>query len=115
MHSGLEKHSQVFCKLLTHLNNTYTKDNAECLPVLSSTIEFLRLLLTQSTDDDGGFGRTYTLGIHELRNVVCWGVGDEQHPLYDLEKVLEVKLESIYRFSKKYCFDEKILFLLFTI
>lgn len=87
--NGLEKHSQVFYKLLIHLNNTYTKDNAECLPVLSSTIEFLRLLLTQSTDDDGGgFGRTYTLGIHELRNV-CWGVGDEHHPLYDLEKVLE--------------------------
>lgn len=87
----------MFYKLLTHLHSTYNKDSADSLQLLSATIEFLRLLLAENSEEESEFVRTYTLTVPELRKFINWTMRDECHPLYELEKLLEVSaLYSIF-------------------
>ena len=82
--SGLKTHSNVFTKLLLHINNTFSKDSSDCLSTLSTSIEFLRLLVVDTVTP------SHSLTTRQLAEVLSWEP-EIQHPLDDLEKLLEVR------------------------
>jgi hypothetical protein len=86
----LEKNAGVFGSLVARMNTTFNKDSSDCLSTLSTTLEFLRLLMVMEAGDEDESIRTYTLTQGELHAVLSWKPTMADHPLMDLEKLLEV-------------------------
>lgn len=102
--SVLEQKTTAIGRLMVRINTTFSKDSSDCLSTLSTLLEFLRLLMTvkQPLDETLTPPRTYTLSQQELQEVLSWNPSMENHPLLDLEKLVEESaedeetLESLY-------------------
>ena len=80
----------AFYRLLQRIKIKFSKDSSDSLSTFSTTLEFLRLLVsTEPADDDIPLTRTITLTNAELREVVNWTQNITTHPLVDLNKYLE--------------------------
>ena len=80
----------AFYKLLQRIRQKFSKDSSDSLSTFSTTLEFLRLLVsTDPADEDMPLTRTMTLTNFELREVVSWQQHTFDHPLLFLKKVLE--------------------------
>ena len=89
--SVLEQKTTAIGRLMVRINTTFSKDSSDCLSTLSTLLEFLRLLMIVDLPADGiTVTRTFTLSQHELQEVLSWNPNMENHPLLDLEKLLEV-------------------------
>ncbi|CAG9862506.1 unnamed protein product [Phyllotreta striolata] len=87
-----------FSSLLNKLLAGFSKDNAECLSVLNTLVEFLRVCATAEDDPEGNLlynPRKMKLSPDELKTLLKWpGSGDnELHPLLKLEKRLKEVVE----------------------
>lgn len=92
LYRGLERVCGVFGNLLRRVNNTFSKESSDCLSTLSTTLELLRLLVNVETpEEDVSITRTYTLTHKQLQDILQWEPNTTDHPLLDLEKLLEVK------------------------
>ncbi|KAJ8303301.1 hypothetical protein KUTeg_019697 [Tegillarca granosa] len=88
--SVLEQKTTVLGKLMVRINTTFSKDSSDCLSTLSTLLEFLRLLVSVEVPGmEVTISRTYTLSLKELQEVLSWKPSMENHPLLDLEKLLE--------------------------
>jgi hypothetical protein len=93
----LEQKTTALGRLMVRINTTFSKDSSDCLSTLSTLLEFLRLLVSVESPLAGiTVTRTYTLSQKELHEVLSWNPSMENHPLLDLEKMLEVKYCKIY-------------------
>lgn len=92
-----EKHKLSLYRLLQRIKFKFSKDSSDCLSTFSTTLEFLRLLVSaELPEEDMPLTRTITLSNQELREVVAWTQDMTNHPLVDLQKLLEVaKLNNI--------------------
>ena len=80
----------AFYKLLQRIRQKFSKDSSDSLSTFSTTLEFLRLLVsTDPVEEDIPVTRTMTLTNFELREVVSWQQHIFEHPLLYLNKVLE--------------------------
>lgn len=88
----LEQKTTAIGRLMVRINTTFSKDSSDCLSTLSTLLEFLRLLMTvkQPLDETLTPPRTYTLSQQELQEVLSWNPSMGNHPLLDLEKLVEV-------------------------
>ncbi|OWF41313.1 Protein virilizer-like [Mizuhopecten yessoensis] len=86
--SLLEQKTTALGRLMVRINTTFSKDSSDCLSTLSTLLEFLRLLV-EIPEDGPELTRTYTLTQTELQAVLSWNPSMENHPLLDLEKLLE--------------------------
>ncbi|XP_056008740.1 protein virilizer homolog isoform X5 [Ostrea edulis] len=102
--SVLEQKTTAIGRLMVRINTTFSKDSSDCLSTLSTLLEFLRLLMTVERPPLESLTppRTYTLSQQELQEVLSWNPSMENHPLLDLEKLVEESakdeetLESLY-------------------
>ncbi|XP_078337705.1 protein virilizer homolog isoform X3 [Crassostrea virginica] len=101
--SVLEQKTTAIGRLMVRINTTFSKDSSDCLSTLSTLLEFLRLLMTvEQPMDDQAPPRSFTLSQQELQEVLSWNPSMENHPLLDLEKLVEESakdeetLESLY-------------------
>ncbi|KAK3085549.1 hypothetical protein FSP39_005168 [Pinctada imbricata] len=87
----LEQKTTAIGRLMVRINTTFSKDSSDCLSTLSTLLEFLRLLMVVDVPGDNGITvtRTSTLSQKELQEVLSWNPNMENHPLLDLEKLLE--------------------------
>ncbi|XP_071177036.1 protein virilizer homolog isoform X2 [Mytilus edulis] len=86
----LEQKTTALGRLMVRINTTFSKDSSDCLLTLSTLLEFLRLLVSVESPMAGiTVTRTYTLSQKELHQVLSWNPSMENHPLLDLEKLLE--------------------------
>ncbi|BFZ19611.1 hypothetical protein BsWGS_22649 [Bradybaena similaris] len=105
---SLERNAAAIHSLLNRINNTFSKDNSDCLSALSDVLELLRLLTTIDVGEDVSLTRTKVMSHEDLRRFVCWKVDvdvdlevETRHPLEELEDLskreesLETVLESI--------------------
>lgn len=80
----------MFSSLLSRVNNTFSKDSSDCLSTLSVSLDFLRLLVSlDPPEEEEGVARSYIINKQQLRGLLSW-TPDQDHPLDDLEKLLEV-------------------------
>ena len=78
-------------RLLQRIKFKFCKDSSDCLSTFSTTLEFLRLLVsTEASVEDVSPTRTLTLSHQELRELVGWSKDFTNHPLVDLQKHVEV-------------------------
>lgn len=97
----LEQKTTVLGRLMVRINTTFSKDSSDCLSTLSTLLEFLRLLVSVEVPGmEVTISRTYTLSLKELQEVLSWKPSMENHPLLDLEKLLEVKYLSLNFYFK---------------
>lgn len=100
LYSTFEKHKLCVYRLLQRIKFKFSKDSSDCLSTFSTTLEFLRLLVsTEPPDVDMALTRTITLSNQELREVVAWTQDMSTHPLVDLQKLLEVKMLTFIKTS----------------
>lgn len=96
--SVLEQKTTAIGRLMVRINTTFSKDSSDCLSTLSTLLEFLRLLMTvEQPMDDQAPPRSFTLSQQELQEVLSWNPSMENHPLLDLEKLVEVGQMTVIR------------------
>ncbi|XP_052817206.1 protein virilizer homolog [Mya arenaria] len=84
-----EKHKSAVYRLLQRIKIKFSKDSSDTLSTFSTTLEFLRLLVCTDMPDT----RSITLTNQELREVVGWNKDVTNHPLIDLQKLLDESLK----------------------
>lgn len=85
-----EHHKLAFYRLLLRIKSKFSKDSSDSLSTFSTTLEFLRLLVsTEPSEEDIPLTRTMTLTNAELREVISWQQHIFNHPLEHLNKYLE--------------------------
>ncbi|XP_031343307.1 protein virilizer isoform X1 [Photinus pyralis] len=90
----LLKKSDVFAKVLNKTVEGYSKENEDCLSVISSLVEFFRICLIPDEVPDPLTGnlRTMKMNVGEVQSMLGWtgeqAEGAEQHALLRLENVL---------------------------
>ncbi|WAR13260.1 VIR-like protein [Mya arenaria] len=88
-HNTFEKHKSAVYRLLQRIKIKFSKDSSDTLSTFSTTLEFLRLLVCTDMPDT----RSITLTNQELREVVGWNKDVTNHPLIDLQKLLDESLK----------------------
>lgn len=91
----LLKKNDVFSIVLNKLANDFSADNTECLSILNTLVEFLRLCVTLDDDSEPNLlyiPRTIKMTLPEMKGLISWPVEGkpENHPMISLEEKLKV-------------------------
>lgn len=91
---GLDQHPGAVYSLFTRFSSSFSKDSSDCLSTLSTTLEFLRLMVN-GYEDGAQSGRTILLQVNELADLLRGSSKDKDgktiepfQPVVELEKLL---------------------------
>ncbi|XP_067142152.1 protein virilizer homolog isoform X2 [Centruroides vittatus] len=96
---ALIQHPSTLRSLFARLSTTFSKDSSDCLSTLSTTLEFLRLMVHGYEETSQPVSaRTLVLSTSELRKILDWykfeqntnnnSSEKQSHPLFELERLL---------------------------
>ncbi|XP_023242093.1 protein virilizer homolog [Centruroides sculpturatus] len=96
---ALIQHPSTLRSLFARLSTTFSKDSSDCLSTLSTTLEFLRLMVHGYEETSQPVpARTLVLSTSELRKILDWfkfeqntnnnSSEKQSHPLFELERLL---------------------------
>ncbi|KAG8190819.1 hypothetical protein JTE90_028318 [Oedothorax gibbosus] len=90
---GLDQHPGAVYSLFTRFSSSFSKDSSDCLSTLSTTLEFLRLMVN-GYEDGAQTGRTILLTVTELADLLRGDINSKEkdikpfQPVKELEKLL---------------------------
>ena len=83
----------AFFNLFMQINSTFSKDSSDCIATLSAAAECIQFMVGLPEAPDGEDGpaidRTFTLCYADIRAMLQWAPGMTEHPLGDLEQLLQ--------------------------